>query len=114
MACTAQLGARAFSPPVLPHDGVVNRLAGPAVPEHCGFTLVGDAHRANVAGFQACRVQRFTSRGKLGAPDLHRIVFYPTGSGVNLRQLQLRLRHDVAALVKHNTSRAGGSLVKSK
>ena len=104
MARAAQLGAGALCPPVLPDDGVVNRLAGAAVPEHRGFTLVGDAQCADVAGFQMGLVQRLTCRDQLGAPDLQRVVFHPAGPRVNLRQLQLRLRHDVAALVKHNAA----------
>ena len=114
MALFAQLRAGRFGAAVLPDDGVVNGLAGFAVPDHRGFALVGNAQRADVLRFQAGLGQRLAGRGQLAAPDFHRIVFDPARSGINLRQLLLGQRHDAAVFVKHNAARAGGALVEGK
>jgi hypothetical protein len=45
----AQLGAQRLGAAVLPDDGVVDRLAGAAVPQHRGLALVGDADGGDVA-----------------------------------------------------------------
>ena len=61
---------------VLPDDGVVDRLAGLAIPDDGGLALVGDADRGDVlasapAFFSALR-QTATRR-----PDLLRLVLDP-------------------------------------
>src|SRR6185369_16792101 len=43
---------------VLPDDGVVNRNAGAAIPEHRGFALVRDADGGKIAGCQVAGSQR--------------------------------------------------------
>ena len=115
VAFASQLGAGGLGAPVLPHDGVVHGLAGLAVPQHGGFALVGNAHGAHGAhgaGRNARLGQRVAGRGQLGAPDFQRVMFHPAGLGVDLRQLQLGLRHDVALLVKDDAAGAGGALVE--
>ena len=114
MALLAQLRAGGLGAPVLPDDGMVNRLAGPAVPEHRGFALVGDAHRPDVPGGQARAGQRLPRRGQLAAPDFHRVVLDPARPGIDLRQLLLGQRHHAAFFVKHNASRTGGSLIEGE
>ncbi len=44
-----QLLAIACGTAVLPDDGVVDRLAGLAVPHHNGFALVGDTESGDIA-----------------------------------------------------------------
>jgi len=114
MAFASQLGAGGLGAAVLPDDSVVHGLARLAVPQHRGFALVGDAHRAHGAGRNARFGQRIARGGELGAPDLQRVVLHPAGLGVDLRQLQLRLGHDVAAFVKHDAAGAGGALVEGE
>ena len=112
VALFAQLRTGGLGAPVLPHDGVVHGLARLAVPQHRGFALVGDAHGAHGARCNARLGQRLAGCGELGAPDLQRVVLHPAGLGVDLRQLPLRLRHDVAAFVKNDAAGAGGALVE--
>ncbi len=93
---------------------MVNRQAGFSVPDHRGFTLVGDAQGAHLVRGNTSLGQRFVDGSQLGAPDLHRVVFDPTRLRVNLRQLPLRLRHDDALGVEHNAARTGGALVEGE
>jgi hypothetical protein len=68
----ARSWAHSGSPaPVLPDDGVVDGLAGAAVPQHRGLALVGDADGGDVAWpVQARLGQRLARRCQLGLPDL--------------------------------------------
>ena len=67
--CLLQLLAERRGAPVLPDDGVVDRLAGRLVPDDDGFALVGDADRRDVGGRRArlssappCRSTRRSAR----------------------------------------------------
>ena len=114
LALLAQLRAGGLGTAVLPDDGVVHGLAGLAVPQHGGFALVGDADGPDLAGGDACLLQRCTRRGKLGAPDFHRIMFHPARAGVDLGKFELCLGHDVAAFVEHDAAGTGGALVEGE
>jgi hypothetical protein len=85
LAVGPQLGTGGFGATVLPDDGVVNRAAGLAVPDHGGFALVGDAHGVHVTGLQPRFYQHLAGGGQLGAPDFHWVVLDPARLRVNLR-----------------------------
>ena len=113
-ASFAQRSTNRLGAAVLPDDGVVNRLARLAVPDHGGFALVGDADSTDIAGFESRFEQGFTRCGELGAPDLHRVVLNPARLGIDLGQLQLG-RGDLLALgVKDNAAGAGSALIQGK
>src|SRR6185369_11558647 len=48
-----------FNACVLPHDGVVNRMARLAIPDNRGFALIRDADRSKVFGLQTFLLQGF-------------------------------------------------------
>ncbi len=112
VALFAQLRAHSLAPAVLPDDGVVHRLAGPAVPQHRGFALVGDAQRADVASLQPRLGQRLAGGGQLRAPDRHRVVLDPAGLRIDLRQFLLGLRHHLPLPIEDDAARAGRALVE--
>ena len=97
--------------PVLPDDGVVDRLAGGAVPDDGGLALVGDAD----GGRHAAARPRLGDHGCRhidgGLPDVLRIMLDPAIRREMLRELGRLLRQDGAGLVKEDGARAGGALV---
>ena len=108
----AQGLAGRFGTAVLPDDGLMNRLAGFAVPNDRGFPLVGNADGAHLGRANARFGQRLARRGQLGAPDFQRIVLDPAGLGVVLGKFLLRHRNHAAPHIKNDAARAGGALVK--
>ncbi len=55
---STQLLAERRRAPVLPDDGVVDRLAALLLPEKDRLTLVGDAYRGDIARFEAAFPER--------------------------------------------------------
>ena len=96
---------------VLPHDRVVDRLAGLAVPDDRGLALVGDADRLDVAGLGVGVGHRAVDDLARAAPDLGRVVLDPAGLRVDLLVLALIDVGDAAVLVEEDEARAGGALV---
>ena len=85
-----------------------------SVPDHGGFALVGDADCADIAGLEPGFGQRLACRGQLRAPDLNRVMLDPARLGVDLRQLLLRQRDDVASRIEHDAAGTGGALVEGE
>jgi hypothetical protein len=100
-----------LGPGVLPHDCVVDRLAGGPVPDHRCFALVGDADGGNVVPGQVCLGQCGTDDLAGVVPDFHGIVLHPAGLREDLLVFHLAGGHDVAAVVEDNGAGAGGALV---
>jgi len=113
-ALRAQRGADRLGAAVLPDDGVVDRHAGAAVPQHRGLALVGDAQRGDVVGLQAGFGEHLARGVELAAPDLARVVLDPAGLGIDLAEFALRHRDEVALRVEDDAARAGGSLVEGE
>ncbi len=67
MTLLGQSGRRLGGAAVLPDDGVVDGLAGLAVPHNSGFTLVGDTYSCDV--FVGC-----ISAGESESHDLTHVV----------------------------------------
>src|SRR5690606_34379799 len=112
-AVLAELVDDLVRPGVLPDDGVVNGLAGVAVPHHRRLPLVGDADGGDVGDVHAPLLQRPVDDLLGAVPDLLRVVLHPAGLGVDLVVFVLVDRHDLAAVVEDHAAGAGRSLVDS-
>src|SRR5205823_7731149 len=88
---------------ILPRDGVMERVAGVALPDHGGFPLIGDPDSGNVCGGQSGRAERFGGRVQLGGPDLRGVVLYPARRGKNLAKLLLRQGNDAPRSEEHTS-----------
>src|SRR4029079_11764809 len=75
--------------PILPYDRIVNRFAAFAVPNHHGFTLVGDTDTANIAGRDFCLAHDRPDGFEDGSPDFLGVVLDFPRSRINLTQLFL-------------------------
>ncbi len=96
---------------ILPDDGIVDRLAGGAIPHHRGLALVGDADAGQRRGAELGAGQRRAADLDRRRPDLLGIVLDPTRLGKDLRQLFLCRCHRPARGIEHDGPRAGGALV---
>ena len=65
MALRFELVAKGGGAAVLPDNCVVDRLAGGAIPDDCGFALVGDADGGDVPGLCVGFRQGFQGNGDL-------------------------------------------------
>ena len=102
LACSFCPGTRRPAGYMRPEDF---RPAGGLVPEDGGLPLVGNADTGDAALRKArdslCRGQT------LRLPDLHGVMLYPTGLGIELAEGKLGLGHNVAPAVKHDGPGAG-------
>ena len=114
VACLSQAQALRLSTPVLPNNGVVNRLSGVAAPNHRGFALVGDAHRSHRTGADPGLRQGLSGGGQLALPNFFGVVFDPAGLRVDLAKLRLRRRQDAAIRPENDASRTRGALVQGQ
>ena len=96
---------------ILPHQGIVQRLAGVAIPEHRGFPLVGDADGRQVAGPQGALPHGGRHHLFGAAPDLVGVVLHPPRPRVDLLVLFLRAGDDSPGAVEYHEPRAGGALI---
>ena len=107
----AQPRAGVRGAPVLPDDGVVDRLAGGAVPHDRGLALVGDADAGDVLGRDAGLGHRGAHGRDHRRPDLLRIVLDLARRRIDLAQLLLRAGDRRERCVEHDGARRGGALV---
>ena len=101
-------------PAILPDDGVVDRLAGLAIPDDGRFALVGDADGRDVLRAHLRPPERFDGDADLRRPDLLRVVLDPPGARKDLREFLLRDRADRAVVIEDDGARAGRALVERK
>ena len=87
-------------PSALPHDRVIYRFSGMPVPYNRCFSLIRDSDRSNLSPRCTDLADRFRCNGELRCPDLHRIMFYPTGLRIDLLKFFLCHTADIALLVK--------------
>src|SRR5438105_10410723 len=85
---------------VLPDDRVVNSFAGFLVPDDCGFALVGDPDRGQIARAEATGLHCFLNYGLRAPPDFCGIVFHPARLEINLLVLFLRGADDATRTVE--------------
>src|ERR1022692_2124317 len=107
-----ELLAKAGGTAILPDDGVVDGLAGCAVPDDGGFALVGDADGGNVGGLCTRLRQRFEGDSDLRRCDLFRVVLDPSGLRKDLVELALVYRSDGAVIVEQEGSGTCGALIE--
>ncbi len=100
VALSFELLAKRGGAAILPDNRVVDGLAGGAVPDNCGFALIGDADGGYLAGLCFGFGQGFQSNGDLRRCDLFGIVLDPSGLGKDLRELALGHGSHGALLVK--------------
>ena len=112
-AIRGQLVADLVSAGVLPHERVVDRLAGVSVPEHGGLTLVGDSYGRKVAGLDSGLVERALDDLLAALPDLLGVMLDPTRLGVDLLVLLLIEVHHVPAVIEDHETGTRGALVES-
>jgi hypothetical protein len=99
--------------PILPHDRVINRPAGLAIPSDCGFVLIGDAERGHIAPAHVGFAEYLDRRGQLRCEDVVGIVLDPAGVRENLAELVLCDTDDVAVVSEQNGPGTGRSLIES-
>ena len=99
---------------VLPDDGGRQGAACGALPQHGGFTLVGDADGGHLTGGDACSNQGLAGAVELGLPDLQWVVLHPAGGRVGLVEFLLGGGERVAAVVEDEGPTAAGALVEGK
>ena len=88
----AQARRRIGGAAILPDDGVVDRLAGVAIPEDGGFALVGDADGGDVAGVMPAFFSALNGDSPLRLPDLVRIMLDPSGLRKDLAKFPCAVR----------------------
>ena len=106
-----ELAAGVGGAPVLPDDGVVDRLAGAPVPEHAGLALVGDADGGDVAGAEPGGGQRLARRLDRRAPDVLGIVLHPAVGREVLGELALGEAEDRQVRAEHDGAARRGALI---
>ena len=101
-----QLVAERGGPPVLPDDGVVQRLSGRAVPDKGGFALVGDADGGDMGGVGAACGAGLAQARRGAAPDVLGVLLHPAGARID--RLDGAARHGAAAPPRIEDDGAGG------
>ena len=113
LAAAFQRRATIRRAPILPDDGVVNRLAVGAIPDDGGLALIGDANGDNLAEFfRFCK--SLARRFKRRAPDIFRGVFNPSVLWIMLLELLLRISDNAAGPVKDDGAAGGRALINGE
>src|SRR5438552_17101236 len=99
-------------PPVLPDDGVVDWLAGLAVPDDGRLALIGYADAHQVLQGNILVLRRFAGHLTLRLEDFLRVVLDPAGLRIDLAQFALRGADRGAFLVEQDGARAGRALIE--
>ena len=86
MAGLAQPGAQPFCAAVLPDDGVVDRTAGGALPDHDCLALIGDPDGCDVGEAVASFLNGRLERGDGRLEDLFGVVLDPAVPRIVLLQ----------------------------
>ena len=89
---------------VLPDDRMGHGLARLAIPQHGGFTLVGDANAHNLCRADGRRLEHSARDRQLCVPDLRCVVLDPARAWKDLAKLLLRDSRTVAGVVEQNSA----------
>jgi len=89
-------------PPVLPDEGVVDRVAGLDVPDERRLALVRDTDGGQLFGLEVRLVEGPDDDGLRVLPDFDGVVFYPAGFRVDLFVFLVRVGDDLPAVVEHH------------
>ena len=85
---------------VLPHNGVIDRVAGVLVPHHGGLALVGDTDGGELVTVDAGLRESLTNDLTHRLPDLDGVVLDPAGTREDLFELLLADRDDLPGVVE--------------
>src|SRR6185503_7152880 len=75
--------------PALPHNRVMNRLAGLAIPDDCCLTLIRNADGFYLIGFYSGLPQQDVHCVELRSPDVFGSMLDPSGLRIKLFELLL-------------------------
>ena len=111
MSGIAQSGTDVRRAPVLPDDGVVDRITRRAIPDQRRLALIGDADCLGPIPGLLRSGERFTGGGADGRPDDVRVMLDPTRPGIDLLEFALRGGHDLVVRCEDNSARTCRALV---
>jgi hypothetical protein len=89
-------------------------MTSSAIPYNGCFSLIRDADRRDLFGLNLGFCQHCGDGARLRAPDLIRIMFYPSGLRIILFEFLLGDADDLTPLIDQEGSAAGGALIKGK
>ena len=75
-------------------------LAGLTIPEHSGFTLIGNADTGNLFGADSSFAYSLSGSVEAGLPDIQGAMFNPAGIGEVLFKLALGLLDNFIVAIK--------------
>ncbi len=104
-------GAMGRRAPVLPDDGIVDRLAALAVPDQRRLTLVGNADGGHVASLDAGLGQGRLDGPDHALPDFLWVMLHPAVLRKDLREFLLAAAHNGAVLIEHDRPARGRALI---
>ncbi len=107
----AQGGAFRRGAAVLPDDGVMDRLARGAIPDHHRLALVGDADGGHLRSLNPCPRQNSATGAQHARPQIFGVMLDPAGSGIDLAELFLCGSDQLKLGVEQKGTRRGGALV---
>ena len=99
---------------VLPHYGIVHRLAGLGVPHNGGLTLVGNAYGCNFGWIDAAFGHDVQHNAGLAFPNFFGVMLHPTGTGEMLGKLLLAYGYGSAVVIKNDGTGTTCSLIECK
>ena len=111
MALLLEFGAELGGAPILPDNGIVDRLARFPVPDYHRLALVRDADGGNIGGGGACLLDGGLDRPQHAVPDFLRVVLDPAILREVLGELLLSHAHDLARLVEQDRPARGRALI---
>src|SRR5690606_1132516 len=100
--------------PVLPHDGVMDGLAGFSVPDDRGFTLIGDSDTDNLLRVEPGTLQGTPAHCERTVPDLQSIMLDPTILRKILMKFLLSYSDLSSCVIKYDGSGTGCTLIDGK
>ncbi|HMO96388.1 MAG TPA: hypothetical protein PKD27_09705, partial [Tepidiformaceae bacterium] len=106
-----ELRTDAGRPPILPDQGVGERLTGFAVPHDEGLALVGDSDGGQVRSAEPGLREGDAHGLERALPDLFGVVLHPAGLGVVLAELLLAQANNAAIRIDEKGTRTCGPLV---
>src|SRR5262249_50199177 len=108
-----KLGYISVDSRVLPHECLMDRRAGFAVPHDRGLPLIRDTNCGQVLRSEASLLHGIRDDFLRATPDFFRIVFNPSRLWIDLLVLSLGDRGNAPFRVEHDEPGACGSLIYS-
>src|SRR6185503_9789580 len=98
--------------PALPHDRVMNRLAGLAIPDDCCLTLIRNADGFDLIRLYTGLSQQHVHGVELRRPNVFGSMLDPSGLRIKLLEFLLRGFDGAAFAVEQDRARTGGALIE--